>query len=270
MRQEKRRFFASRNLIAAAALGIGLATTAGTASAALIIATLDGAGGGIVEYITEDSATGAVQSASVSAAMFFFTRTGGDYPNTLLPGLSGAFYAIPIEPPPIIRSESSYTFEVVALESVPGHVSGMGATRASLIGHLLYGVQQATSSLFQGSLNAQALQVAVWELIYELDVDLDNPNFNVNEGLTRFANASHPDALALANNWLDDFVNQGYDPMQPSNLIALSSPDIHDFIAFFSDDPYPIPEPGTLTLFALGLFGIAMTPWRRRHVITAS
>lgn len=115
--------------------------------------------------------------------------------------------------------------------------------------HEAYGV--ATSD----AQHSAAFQLAIWEIVYDPDLDLHAGAFHVTSGDAA--------TIALAQGWLSALGNftDNYD------LVLLHSPTHQDFITFgrpFSNIRFTVPEPPPLALFAIALLGLLVAGRGRR------
>jgi len=101
----------------------------------------------------------------------------------------------------------------------------------------------------QGNLDAAALGVAIWEVVYET-----SDNFDVTDGY--FSITGNSDVAEAANDLLSTLPDN-YETQW--DMIVLHSQCIQDMIIPTS----PIPEPATLTVLTLGALGLIIRRRRR-------
>jgi hypothetical protein len=95
------------------------------------------------------------------------------------------------------------------------------------------------------AMHSAAFQLAIWEIVYDPDLDLGAGSFKVISG--------NAQTVALAQSWLDALGNfkDTYD------LVFLHSATHQDFVTF--GRPFNVPEPGSAALLVVALVAIAMT-----------
>jgi hypothetical protein len=130
-------------------------------------------------------------------------------------------------------------YSVVPVATAP-NTGAMGATRATDLAKL---VAAHFADSFTSTVKSAAMQIAVWEIVYETGsaYDVTTGAFNVN------ASAGNVNsARSQANLWLAGLPSL----TAAAPIIALSSPDRQDFITV-------VPVPPSVALFAGGLlFGL--------------
>jgi hypothetical protein len=146
--------------------------------------------------------------------------------------------------PPINSANTGY--ELVSLDEVPKQNAGpMGAVRATRL-KKLWANYYSTTFVAQ---YAAAFQLAVWEIVYDDDLNLTNGNFQV----TYAQDATK----AQANTWLTGLDNLTIAANKP-NISAVTSNTYQDFVA-----PSPVPEPASIFLFGTSLLGLFVASRKR-------
>jgi hypothetical protein len=180
-----------------------------------------------------------------TAGRFDFQRLGGTHPATPKPAIGGMFWAFCIELEEFIDEGNITTFDVLPLDQ-GGPVGGMGLARADQIAELIGAVYPDFSVPLASADEYAALQIAIWEIIYETDAMLA-----VGSGFAQFFNAPAAildladDYLALVDGigdralGLAALVNDNANPERRGRQDMLVQ--------------FPVPEPGTLGLALLGL-----------------
>jgi len=165
--------------------------------------------------IVDISINGGHSYRSILAGAMQWNRTGGDHEG--MP--TGAFDSFCIELTQYVNYHNNYTFEVVPLETAPrpggsGVGQGMMTLKADLLRELWgshYGEATTRDS-------AAAFQLAVWEIVYDDGVTLNDGSFRVRPRSTT------PLYVTIAQNWLDSL--DGHGPK--AHLVALSNPCLQD------------------------------------------
>jgi len=128
-------------------------------------------------------------------------------------------------------------YSVVPVASAP-NTSPMGATQAMDLAKL---VAAHFSGSFASTTLSGAMQLAIWEIVYET-----SGIYGLTGGSFEVTSSSDAGAVAQANTWLLGLGSL----TATAPIIALGSPDTQDFITI-------IPVPPSLALFAGGLlFGL--------------
>ncbi len=189
-----------------------------------------------------------VGSGGTWAGMFTFTITSGNLPDGS--GAFDQFQAFCIDLSEYVSQSCPY--EIVDLSQVPTPEidpwQPMGADRANLVRELY---ARSYNELFDGdhdTRDRQAFQLAIWEIIYELD-DQDQPGFGDVRSGEFWAFGLSSGVANVANGWLGELT--GFGPY--ANLIGLESQDQfpnagQDFVTLIS-----VPVPGAVLLGLLGL-----------------
>lgn len=181
---------------------------------------------------------GANWTASGAAGQFNWTRTGGTYA-----GAQGAFMAFCTELTEHVGAGNGYSYEVKPLELAPDSLGGMGAAKAELIRELFGRFYSPAFGAVLSSDRATAMQLSIWEIVYENHAGLD-----LNSGAAQFTN-DNAAAFTLAQSYLAALDGSG---PRDNSLMTMSAAGIQDQI---------IPTPGSLALMGLGVLAAA----RRRR-----
>lgn len=209
-----------RSLKRALLLAGGAVFSSGGVLAATVTANFDSAAPYQVVNATTD---GALTSNSLIAGRLNWTRTGGDYA-----GLNDNFTSFCIEISEHISAGGSYEYQVVSPEFAPTALGGMGLAKADelseLFGRFYAGLDQSSAD------DMAAMQLAVWNIIYDDDKTVAAGTFQTTDGGSYFA---HANSMLGAIN--------GSGPHAP--LMALAEEGAQDQL---------IPEPASLLLLAIG------------------
>jgi hypothetical protein len=202
-------------------------------------------------------------TSGVAAAGLFHMRLDVDnFGQSLLPepgGVGSSFYAFCIELEQTLASPRTYEVHELADGRNPNPI---GVDRANLVGAVLgaanftnFGGGLPTVTGFSSAQVAAAIQVAIWEVVYEsLATDPFATAFNVTSGAARFSGSNA--VLGLAQGYLNAIPNV---TVPATNLLALNSTTGSQNLLVQLATPggeQPIPEPGTLALLGLGLIAL--------------
>ncbi len=161
-------------------------------------------------------------------------------------GFSGTFDGTPIqfwcaELTQFFTPGNSYVYT----PSVPNNAT------FTLLGQLFH---EAYGAALGDAEHSAAFQLAVWEIIYDGDLDLLSGGFRVT------GDHGHAATVTLAQGWLDNLgsFSDNYD------ITLLSNADHQDFITGGGLPRQDAPEPASLLLVVIGLAVMAMGAMRRR------
>lgn len=175
--------------------------------------------------------------SNTTAGLFNWTRTGGSYA-----GAQDNFMSFCTELGEHVSNGNSYSYNIVSLETAP-NTDPMGTEKAALIRELFgryytpaFGAPLSTNA-------ATAMQLAIWEIVFETRSTLD-----LSHGRARFG-SDNGAALALADSYLKSLDGTG--PIN-NTIVVMSANGVQDQI---------IPTPGTLFLAGMGLIAAS----RRRR-----
>ena len=218
-------------------------------SASTIEAVLLGtnAGGYVDSYIT-DSTTGTQGRQRVFGGLLEWERVGGDFAGDLLPGLDDRFLSFCLEPQQYVRIGKTGEWTLRPVAAGANNIGGLGLLRARQIAQLLFHVYPVFGANPLSGREALALQVGLWEIVRETAAGA----YSVTGGNTYFANPSVSNALGLAQDWLDDYVNTGSGGPALTDLRAITDPDRQDQLVQIHQQPLvplqQVPVPGSLWL----------------------
>ncbi|MBL1216822.1 MAG: hypothetical protein D8M59_04935 [Planctomycetes bacterium] len=174
----------------------------------------------------EYSVDGGANYSDSKAGYYNWTRLGGDYAG---PGADGEFITFCIEVTQNIGYGNEYEFIVADPSDAPIPGSGMGDAKALLMAEL-FGRHYSDS--FNND-DAYSFQAAVWEIVMDDGLALDDGDFRIRNGGA---------ALDTAQDWLDSLDGTG----QTMQLAAMTSASVQDQL-------FIVPSPASGMLAAAGL-----------------
>lgn len=248
-------FLSVRNLLCGAVLSLALS---GVACADTIVATFNGVTKSASVKVSTNS--GSNWSSSISTGLSTFTRTGGTFGlDPLAPGASILAFCIQLEQS--ISKNDSVTFDVVELKDGRTPPPAIGATRAAQIDQLFNIAFASNNGMISSGISnlvAQAVQIAIWEIISET-----SGTFGVLTGTTRFKDMTSS-VRDQANGYLSQITAN---PTPTLQLFAMNNRHKQDFVIQVETpgDTGEIPEPGTMLLTASALLGLAFHLRRRKQ-----
>ena len=209
---------------------------------------------------------GAPQTGSTqSVERFEMQYNSGTIANTFVgSGVPGRFYAFCIEPRQTISANVAVSYNYVTLDQGTTNIGGMGATKAGMIEEL-FGRWAPQMDANMTTLQAGALQVAIWEIVRELpgnalDVFTGNIFFATPE--------SAAGTIALAQTYVQSLTGVG---PRAIGLYGLNNGTMGDpSTTAGSQDllvqsrPSSVPEPGSMGLVAAGIAVLGVVRRRRR------
>jgi hypothetical protein len=116
---------------------------------------------------------------------------------------------------------------------------------------------QAHSAANDSAMNSAAFQLAIWEIVYDSDLNLGGGDFRVLGG-----NAA---TVALAQSWLSALGNFS----DNYHLVLLHSATHQDFVTFGNPFRHLVPEPAPLVLLTAALLAVLVVRRRRESRIGA-
>ena len=149
---------------------------------------------------------GAPQSAtSLSVGRFDIQYNSGTMANTFVgSGVPGRFYAFCIEPRQAINVNVAVSYDFVSLDQGTTNIGGMGATKAGLIAEL-FGRWAPQMDASMTTLQAGALQVAIWEIVREVS---GNPLDVLNGNIFFATPESTAGTIALAQSYVQSLTGR--------------------------------------------------------------
>jgi hypothetical protein len=246
-------------LVGAALLALAAPSHAGT-----VIASFIGPNpaGGVVQR-TILTGPGAPQIDSTQdPERFDMLRTGGTSLATLVgSGVGTDFYGFCIEPRQFLASPAT-SYDLVTLSQGTTNLGGMGAVKADEITEL-FGRYAPNLGAPMTSLQAGALQIAIWEIVRELP---GNP-LDVTTGNISFTGPENPSGMiALAQSYVQSLDGTG---PRAVGLAALNNGIYGDPATDAGTQDMlvqmQVPEPATLSVLALGSLGLAGARMVRRR-----
>lgn len=233
----------ANKLIAAAALAIAPVA----ASASTITATFDQGASNYTNAQMSLNSGGSWQT--VGAGMLAFDITASD-----IVGLTGqTIYSWCIEPTEYVLYSGTYTVGPVSSGNTA--LGGMGTTKANLVNELFARYLPVFSAGATLQV-AQALQLAVWEIVAET-----SGTYNVSTGTARFVGYD-ASVIPLAQSYINAVTPTG-GPLL-SNLFAMYRIGNQDQLIQLPGGGTAVPEPGALGILGLGLLGAAIARRRRK------
>lgn len=167
------------------------------------------------------------------AGSFNLTKVGG--------GFSTSVFCVEIDQNISVPS-GPYTFNVNDLDDVESRYQNAGW------------LMNEFSSLIDTP-QSGALQLAIWEVIYDTTFNLGDGNFKIKTPASGFS-----DLLSQITIKYNATENAGHS-FDMSRFATFTSLTVQDLIGI---DPSPVPEPATMLLFGAGLAGIAGLRLRRK------
>jgi len=225
-----------KNRLTICALGCALGVVIGLAALAdadTIQARFDGVS---PRQDVEYSIDGGANYSSTQAGYFRWTRTGGTYAG---PGAAGEYITFCMELTQHIAGGETYDYLVLDPADAPLPSAGMGTDHADRVSEL-FGRFYADDF---DAMHAAAFQSAVWELVFDDGLRIDDGVFRI---------GGTGDTQTMAQTWLDAIDGTG----PRISLLAMASESVQDQI-------FMVPSPATGLLLSFGL--IASAGRRRRQ-----
>jgi hypothetical protein len=175
------------------------------------------------------STNGGGSFMNTTAGVFNWTQTGGDYD---MPGPTSSFMTFCIEVTQYISPGSSYTYNIVPIETAP-NTAPMGVATAGMLSEL-FGRYYTTGF---SATQAAAMQVAIWEIVNDADLSVTSGSFRI---------GTSAGFVTTAQGMLDSLDGTG----PTRTLAAISNGSSQDQV-------FVVPSPGVFALAGLvGLCGL--------------
>jgi hypothetical protein len=223
----------------------GLFMVGGVAQADTVVATFNGSDGVNINYSAILRGNNATVTGSGVDGLFQFTKTGGTPASTILTYPTDQFVSFCIDLADAISGGTSHTWDIVDLATAPDSTAGpMGQTQANNLALLLgsnisSGILNDARTVFATQIQRSAMQIAVWEVVYEttspFDVTLGTAIFATNNGAVQ----------TQANIYLGNMTSV---KKSMQGLVGLTSETTQDFVG-------QVPIPAAAWLFGSALMG---------------
>lgn len=165
-----------------------------------------------------------------------------------------------IEPFEGVGYNRDYSWEVQDLSAGATNIGGMGQQRANYLRELFYYVAPDFTQLVTPT-TGLALQIATWEIVRDNALG----NFDVGSGNAWFRSSNPSAAIALAQSWLNTYINDGVQGPMLNNVYAGTINGSQDMIFQLRSPDVPnqnnqVPTPAPALLLPLGIW------WLRRRL----
>lgn len=172
---------------------------------------------------------------------------------TALPNIgTNTLYGWCIEPFESVRYGRDYQWEIQDLSLGTTNIGGMGTQRANYLRELYYYVAPDFTQTVSPTVGL-ALQIATWEIVRDDALG----NFDLASGNASFRRSNPSDAIALAQGWLNTYINDGVQGPMLNNLYAANINGVQDMIFQIKTTDRPnneflVPVPAPAWLLGLG------------------
>lgn len=212
-----------------------IGSTAPTSHADIIKARFDTVSPGrTIEFSTDQGHS----YQSTVAGNFMWTRLGGDYDGG---GAEGQYITYCVDLSQHVSYGQTYSFDVIDPLAAPLPTSGMGSERAGRLSEL-FGRYWANDF---DSDQAAGFQLAVWEIVNDDDLDLEDGDFRVRHA-------------GKAQDWATDWLGS-IDGTGPSTALAVMGS------STYQDQVFMIPTPASGLLAGAGVWLLAGRARRRKY-----